>query len=615
MARKQTRKQEAPGKDVQDVVIVGGGVSGLYSAWRILTGTRKTKQHDPIKKVTVLELSGRTGGRLLTWYPFPEDHSLHGELGGMRFFKKQSLVWGLIVDYFVKNKKLKSPVKFYVNDPNKNNLWYLREKILKAQDLVNPDKVPFLLDSASRNAGPGTIIAGIVGWLLVANRPIIAKLLGGKTRPDTWEEWDTVKPHLKYNGRKLWNIGFWNLLADMLSPEGYAFATDAFGYYSITNNWNAAEAMQSVYLDFIQNPDYQTLDEGYAYLPYLLKEEVRAAGGKVLLDSPVEQIERRPDGLYEVKVKGIKGKPNQTFLAVQVILAMPRRSLELLRETPLWRMDRVVGNAGGKPVTLGDYVKSVIPYPAFKMFLAFQDLWWRAAPVNIAAGRSVCDMPIRQTYYFPPMEKAFPPPESDSPLLKGPGLVMATYDDARAVGFWEMLENPDTEKAANKQVMRQAVAAKKQLLQAQGAAQAGLQTHVQETYDALVEEPGFYYAPSEMIRHAQAQLQLLHFNEALPDPMPNPNAEPGHFLAAYMDWGHDPYGGGWNFWAPNVDVKYVMENMRRPLPEEKVYVVGEAYSGNQGWVEGALTTAEKMLREYFHLERAPWQPKDAYLGY
>jgi len=612
MARKQTPKKEAV-EDVQDVVIVGGGVSGLYSAWRILTGVRKG---GPLKKVTVLEQSARTGGRLLTWYPFPEDKALHGELGGMRFFAKQSLVWGLIVDYFVKTKhKLKPPVKFFVDDPNGNNLWYLREKLLKAQDLVNPDKVPYLLDSASRNAGPGPIIAGVIGWLLVANRPAIAKLLGGKTRPDTWEEWDTVKPHLEYNGRKLWNIGFWNLLADLLSPEGYAFVTDSFGYYSITNNWNAAEAMQSIYLDFTQNPDYQTLDEGYAYLPYLLKEEVRAAGGEVLLDSPVEQIERRTNGVYEVKVKGIKGKPDQTFLARQVILAMPRRSLELLRETPLWRMDRVVGNVGGKPVTLGDYVKSVIPYPAFKMFLAYEDPWWRTPPVSIAAGRSVCDMPIRQTYYFPPVPDPFPPPKPNSPLLKGPALLMATYDDARAVGFWEMLENPDAEKAANKQLMRQAVAAKKQVLGATGTAPSGLQAYVQETNDALVEEPGFYYAPSEMIRHAQQQLQLLHFNKALPDPMPNPHAEPGNFLAAYMDWGHDPYGGGWNFWAPNVDVKYVMENMRRPLPGENVYVAGEAYSGNQGWVEGALTTTEKMLREYFHLERASWQPKDAYLGY
>jgi hypothetical protein len=79
---------------------------------------------------------------------------------------------------------------------------------------------------------------------------------------------------LEFGGKRLWNLGFWNLLSDLLSPEGYSFVTDGFGYYSLTNNWNAAEAMQSVYLDFTQNPDYQTLTEGYDYLPELLKPDL-----------------------------------------------------------------------------------------------------------------------------------------------------------------------------------------------------------------------------------------------------------------------------------------------------------------------------------------------------
>ena len=58
-----------------------------------------------------------------------------------------------------------------------------------------------------------------------------------------------------------------------------------------------------------------------------------------------------------------------------------------------------------------------------------------------------------------------------------------------------------------------------------------------------------------------------------------------------------------------------MKRMRQPFKDEKVYIVGEAYSGSQGWVEGALTTAEKVLRESFHLEPAEWQPANYYLGY
>ena len=67
--------------DVLDVLVVGAGISGLYAAWRILTGDAQEDGQHPGKKVLVLEWSRRTGGRLLTWHPpgFPE--GVHGELG------------------------------------------------------------------------------------------------------------------------------------------------------------------------------------------------------------------------------------------------------------------------------------------------------------------------------------------------------------------------------------------------------------------------------------------------------------------------------------------------------------------------------------------------------
>ncbi len=584
--------------DVLDVAIVGGGISGLYAGWRLLTGKPEQGQL-PGKRIVVFELSERTGGRLLTWRPFPDDIELHAELGGMRFFEQQQLVWSLIVNHFEKEGKLQSPTKFYVTDPNGNNLWYLRERILKTPDLSDPDKVPYRLDAATRYADPFSVINDVIGKVLIANREVIAEHLDGRTRPLDWQDWDAVKPHLRYNGRRLWDIGFWNLLSDLLSPESYAFVTDAFGYYSITGNWNAAEAMQSVYVDFTENPDYQTLREGYDYLPYLVRQEFEEAGGEVRLNTPVASIDRDPNGLLQVWLQDSE----EPILARNVVLAMPQRSLELLRENPFWSMDRQI--AGG--LTLGDYVRSVIRYPAFKLFLAYGTRWWHNPPISIAAGRSVSYLPIRQTYYFPPVPQ-FPP--QDPPPDDEPGLVMASYNDFNAVLFWRALEVPEDQKPAMRGLMRNTVAGSRFAL-----GDTALAAHVDEMEAALVKEPGFYYAPPEMIRYAQQQLQLLHFNQPLPDPLPLPDNPPGELLAAYKDWGHDPYGGGWNFWAPRVDVEAVMEGIRRPFADENLYIVGEAYSGAQGWVEGALTTAEKVLRDYFHLAEAPWQPKDYYMGY
>ena len=589
--------------EILDYAVVGGGISGLYAGWRLLTGAPNGGA--PAKRIVVFETSGRTGGRLMTWYPFPDNTELHGELGGMRFFQGQGLVWGLITEHFGNAGKLKKPIKFYVTDPNGNNLWYLRERILHAADFNDPKRVPYRQDADARYAGPFGIIGNVIASVLAENRREIAGVLGGRTQPQDWEDWDKIKPLLRYRGRKLWNIGFWNLLYDLLSPESYAYVTAAFGYSSVTNNWNAAEAMQSVFIDFTTNPDYQTLREGYGYLPYLVRGEFENAGGEVRRHHTVIDVLKEGDHFaLSVAAKSGGTTTHSTVRAHRVILAMPRRSLELLRPNRFWDLDRPVGTS-----TLRHYVESVIPYPAFKMFLAYDQAWWRNAPMSIGAGRSVSDLPIRQSYYFPPEPNPFPPDKV--PQVKQ-ALLMASYDDYVSVPFWETLEAPEEYRAQADEGLRAAPAAYgEQKL-------SGIERYVSEVNDALADEPGFHLAPPEMVRYAQQQLRLVHYNQVQPDPIPFDDQTgklQGYFLAAYQNWGHDPYGGGWNFWAPAVDVRDVMETMRQPFAGEELYVIGEAYSGSQGWVEGALTTTERTLQDKLGLAPPPWQPKGYYMGY
>jgi monoamine oxidase len=111
-----------------------------------------------------------------------------------------------------------------------------------------------------------------------------------------------------------------------------------------------------------------------------------------------------------------------------------------------------------------------------------------------------------------------------------------------------------------------------------------------------------------MLEHAKAQLALLHDipTECIPDPQ----------VGAFADWGLDPFGGGWNFWQPHVDVHRAMQEIRVPLGRrQSVYVVGDAYSGEQGWVEGALTSAEVTLQTHMGLSRPNWLPSGYYLGW
>src|SRR3990167_3866723 len=81
----------ASSKTVLDVAIVGGGVSGLYSGWRLLT----TPSPDQPQTVSLFEGSDRVGGRLLSVTP-PGMPEARIELGGMRFTTWQQLVMSLV---------------------------------------------------------------------------------------------------------------------------------------------------------------------------------------------------------------------------------------------------------------------------------------------------------------------------------------------------------------------------------------------------------------------------------------------------------------------------------------------------------------------------------------
>jgi monoamine oxidase len=84
------------------------------------------------------------------------------------------------------------------------------------------------------------------------------------------------------------------------------------------------------------------------------------------------------------------------------------------------------------------------------------------------------------------------------------------------------------------------------------------------------------------------------------------NDIPKPYAAAYRDWGDDRYGGGANFWHLNVDSEQVAREILQPKPPVRVFVCGEAYSQQQGWVEGALRTADEMLLRHFKLELPSW---------
>lgn len=540
-----------------DLAIVGAGVSGLYTAWRLLCDSQQAEDRPSVE---IFEESERVGGRLLTWMPMNTSGGLRAELGGMRFFKKQELVWSLLEKLGLSNGIRRFPaggVRLLLRghgttpqagDPTQRYMMPDEHKGKPADEILKYaiDKVL----ATDRNAS------------VLSNRP------NGQVPRDR-KGWDEIKPYLTWDNRPLWKFGFWNLLSDILDSETYNYVSDAFGYYSLAANWNAAEAIQNIMLDFMINSPYMTLVQGFDALPRTLAEEVEAAGGKLMKKTRLVKFESLgDDGPWRLHLNGPDGKFTRD--AAKLVLALPRRSLELLRPSESF-------DIRDNP-DLRNLIRSVTPVPAFKLILFYPDRWWER--LGITKGRSVCDLPIRQTYYFAP--------DSDHthPQAEKCGLLMASYSDARAVDFWRGLPRPGMNLTA-------------ELLRL--ARIFGLDLN-------LTPPPRLNVASSEMLRHAKSQLASLHGIEEdqISDPV----------FGAFADWGTDPIGGAWNFWEPGIDVEATMKQIKMPLKDKKpVYIVGEAYCGAQGWVEGALTATEKTLQT--HLDRKPpsWLREGYYLGW
>ncbi len=365
-------------------------------------------------------------------------------------------------------------------------------------------------------------------------------------------------------GKPLFEHGFWDLMYRSLSNEGYQFMKDAGGYDANVANANAATQLPAT--EYKDTTEFLTLRDGYDQIPKTLVKDFDAAPGDAVPAGQRVHMNRRlveiqplrdaPDGfryslLFQPTVT-VDGKTRDApedvveVRARRIILAMPRRSLELING-PFFENESFKAD-----------LKSVLEQHAFKLFLAYDQPWWRG--LGLVAGRSVTDLPVRQMFYFGTegeQEGAVDKSSTNS-------LLMASYNDISTVPFWKGLEA--------------------------GAPFVGRPPAGPGPASTQPATP--FKATQDMVEIANRQVAEVH---ALPEiPIP--------YAAAYHDWSDDPYGGGWHEWKAGYRVNEVIDRMIHPVAGEDIFIVGSAYSYDQAWVEGALATSEAMLEKFFGIK-------------
>lgn len=552
-----------------DIAIIGGGTSGIYTAWRMLLEAdsspklKEWKEKRGQLKIGIFEKSKRIGGRILS-AKAPGLPDVVCEIGGMRFVSSQQLVQGLV------QNKLKLPVhEQTVDDPQ--NIILLRGKYLRESQLSDPDVLPYQFTDEENEwlkSSSGNAASNFLGYAIEKLLPDILQHIGPGLR-------DYLNSQ-KIDGIPLYKHGFWNVIAPYLSHEAYQVAVTTVGYDCLGFNTNAVDAICE-YFDFTPGVKYYLLNEGYESVFWILQKQFMQHGGEVIMEKSLtsfdsNKLEDGSDGVclhFEEQTQPISARA--------VVLAMPRRSLELLEQKGPVLDPQLAPH-------FQFLLNAVTPIHLYKMFIAYNEPWWEKEGVTI--GRSLTDIPIRQCYYWGTEGKQ----QGADP--NNTNAILMVYNDALSSDFWGGLRHiplgPDDAKLEDSPL---AFKPKTSLLHTAAEKHNEWDSRLNANWKKCV-------APKAMVKEMHRQLMILHNVTDAPEPLE----------AAFVDWGDDPFGGAVHFWNPGYQSSKILKEMIQPVEGCPCYICGEAYSTNQTWVEGALQTAELVLRK-FDISEPDWITK------
>jgi monoamine oxidase len=480
-----------------DLAVVGGGVAGAYVAYRVARSR-------PDWSIALFERGERIGGRLVSL--FLPGVARPAELGGMRFRLSQPLVTGVVNELGLDTRPFST-----VHDDNR---FFLRGGRWRHCDPADASTF-YQLGENERGVPPAELLVAALDRVVP----------GASALSD--DEWREVKREYTYNGRPLRNWNLAEVLATVLTEEGYRYVLDGFGYETLLGERNAADAIPWVLIEARPEAENTTLVDGMEQLPRQLAAQFVRCGGTMNFGHELSSVEQDGGALRLHFEK--RGSVN----ARRVVLAMPRRALEAVAErSPLLATPQTASALG-----------SVTGHAAAKLAFAYECPWWRDNAT--AALRAVSDLPLSKTYYFD---------ERTPAALYEPALLLASYCDGSSREFWRGL-----------------------------ARQGGFPA-----------DPGPMDAAERWQRYAASPAQIDAGQRLLAELHAAPHV-PQPTGSAFVDWGAEPFGAAWHVWNPGVSSAEMMSRILRPLPSIDLYVCGEAYSSSQGWIEGALETAQAVV--------------------
>jgi hypothetical protein len=645
--------------------IFGAGASGLYTAWRLLNGKPRSEagRKKQLQAGDVLELydwgnydfTGKdrkvreAGARVCTWHYKNEPGNSYLEVGGMRYARWDSQAPDANGGAAPGHRLVTTVISQLGMDPyvvpfneSTDPLFYMRSKNYYLSEITSRSPAPYNADEFAAAAPPDNAF-GVLQKLSPSTEST------SFTRTE-WNDFyqngqiqvDLPDASVYRKGDHLKDIGYWNLMFDQLGGEGYNYAADGNGYSSNVINWNAAVAFQSNN-EFTPGTNYFTITTGYSGMFAALYQAVVALAAergvelRYVPNTRLQSICVRAGTIhFTLATRAQPWRPSEARTTEAAWLAMPRHAVELVAQGSRYTAaDDVVDVLNAQRVRL--YLEAAIMQPSYKVGMFFDTPWWQTATyaakvtgyvvteqviatlraqdfpgdllrametpailevafssgadlvatlekqagvrltvraeeallgasLRNTIGPSMTDTPVRMAVYFG--NNATAPKEGDKPVYG----MLASYDDETFTTFWQEMEigpNRDRQMPRSEDT---------------------------QTLD------GPRIVPPRMVKMLRRQLAEMHYG-----PSSDYTAVPEPLEARYMDWSLPPFNAGYHAWAAHYDIADVQTKIRKPTQlvpdaDADIFIVGEAYSNDQAWVEGAYCTAESVMNDFFDIE-------------
>jgi len=477
-----------------DVLIIGGGASGIYCAWRL------SKEYGSKVKIILAEKCSFLGGRLQS-VPFG-NKEIYAEVGGMRTFPTVDKILAKVLKElniqtiqepyndpvniaYVKNKRFSYGV---IGSPCSNTIE--RKALISAYNLPPREwnqSVPVLITNVADEVDPNFI-----------NNPVSV-----------------------YKYPQLNRTIFVDLLKKNHISEGAIEAFRDFSGYDFSTDYPIASSV-AIREDFVISgqADQFFIVGGYNSFVYkMAKEAVNYNKNfQLMLSTYLKKIKPK-NGNF---VCDFGGKETNKILTASVILAIPKK--KLIDVCAPWTNNALKA------------FSSIFTWVAFKAFLKVDKKTYNILSHDgTLVGRNISDLPARQIWFY----SANPP-------------CLLVYCDGQDANYWKKYTNKIDDEFCTFPKWHNA------------------------DYNVSLTQ--------ELIRQISivfgVNTSVINVKKIL-----------------YKYWDDGAY-----FWKPS-DIPSLSVEVREPLGKNrKTYIVGSDFSLYQGWVEGALQSADDILVEKYFLK-------------